>query len=78
MIKIIEPGTKTVAECNSCGCKFSYEKEDIQSRPHKTPDGCARQVLQNFQNYLSIMYCAHSVERILRLFQLKCREHKEE
>lgn len=41
MIKIIEPGTKTVAECNSCGCKFSYEKEDIQSRPHKTPDGCA-------------------------------------
>lgn len=39
MIKIIEPGTKTVAECNSCGCKFSYEKEDIQSRPHKTPDG---------------------------------------
>lgn len=30
MIKIIEPGTKTVAECNSCGCKFSYEKEDIQ------------------------------------------------
>lgn len=41
MIKIIEPGTKTVAECNSCGCKFSYGKEDIQSRPHKTPDRCA-------------------------------------
>lgn len=39
MIKIIEPGTKTVAECNSCGCKFSYEKEDIQSRPYKVPDG---------------------------------------
>lgn len=41
MIKIIEPGTKNVAECNSCGCKFSYEKQDIQSRPHKTPDRCA-------------------------------------
>jgi hypothetical protein len=41
MIKIIEPGTKTVAECNRCGCKFSYEKEDIQSRPHKMHDGCA-------------------------------------
>lgn len=39
MIKIIEPGTKTVAECNSCGCKFSYEREDVQCRPYKVPDG---------------------------------------
>lgn len=29
MIKIIEPGTKQIAICNDCGCKFSYEKEDI-------------------------------------------------
>lgn len=29
MIKIIEYGTKTITTCNSCGCKFSYEKEDI-------------------------------------------------
>lgn len=39
MIKIIEHGTRTVAECCHCGCKFSYEKEDIQSRPYKVADG---------------------------------------
>ena len=30
MIKIIEPGTRTVTICKYCGCKFSYEKEDIK------------------------------------------------
>lgn len=29
MIKIIEPGTRTITECAECGCKFSYENEDI-------------------------------------------------
>lgn len=76
MIKIIEPGTKTVAECNSCGCKFSYEKEDIQSRPHKTPDGCAPSITKLPKLFEYYVLCP-SAERILRLFQLKCREHKE-
>ena len=31
MIKIIEPGTRTVTSCEYCGCKFSYEKEDIET-----------------------------------------------
>ena len=30
MIKIIEPGTRTIAKCTECGCKFSYENEDIE------------------------------------------------
>ena len=30
MIKIIEPGTRTVTKCTECGCKFSYEDEDIE------------------------------------------------
>ena len=30
MIKIIEPGTRTITECTECGCKFSYENEDIE------------------------------------------------
>lgn len=30
MIKIIEPGTRTVTECTECGCKLSYENEDIE------------------------------------------------
>ena len=31
MIKIIEPGTRTITKCAECGCKFSYEKEDIET-----------------------------------------------
>ena len=30
MTEIIEPGTKKVVKCNHCGCKFSYEQEDIK------------------------------------------------
>ena len=30
MIKIIEPGTRTVTSCEYCGCKFSYGNEDIE------------------------------------------------
>lgn len=30
MIKVIERGTKTIGECENCGCRFSYEKEDIK------------------------------------------------
>lgn len=29
MIKIIKPGTRRKAECNECGCVFSYEEEDL-------------------------------------------------
>lgn len=30
MIKIIERGTKTIGECENCGCRFSYEQDDIR------------------------------------------------
>ena len=30
MIKIIEPGTRTITKCAECGCKFSYENDDIE------------------------------------------------
>ena len=30
MIKIIEPGAKTIGECENCGCRFSYEEEDVK------------------------------------------------
>ena len=30
MIKIIEPGTRRIIKCTECGCKFSYENEDIE------------------------------------------------
>ena len=30
MIKILEPGTKKITRCESCGCKFSYDIEDVK------------------------------------------------
>jgi uncharacterized protein with PIN domain len=30
MIKIIQYGTKQVRVCNTCGCKFTFDKEDVQ------------------------------------------------
>ena len=30
MIKIIEPGTRKIIKCTECGCKFSYENDDIE------------------------------------------------
>jgi peptide subunit release factor 1 (eRF1) len=31
MIQIIKPGTKKITKCESCGCQFSYEEEDIKT-----------------------------------------------
>lgn len=53
MIKIIEYGTKTITTCNSCGCKFSYEKEDI--------------VYENIDNYkalIAYINCPQCGERV--------------
>ena len=33
MIKIIEHGTRKIAKCSNCGCKFSYEEEDVIRGP---------------------------------------------
>lgn len=30
MVEIIKRGTKQIKICKQCGCKFSYEVEDIQ------------------------------------------------
>ena len=30
MINVIKLGTKTICECENCGCRFSYEKKDIE------------------------------------------------
>ena len=60
MIKIIEPGTRTVTECHNCGCKFSYEREDIQSRPYKVVDGVVRGITKLpifFESYVTCPQC---------------------
>lgn len=30
MIEVIRHGTKKVVDCAKCGCRFSYEEEDIR------------------------------------------------
>ena len=34
MIKIIKEGTRKIAKCSNCRCKFSYEEEDINMFPN--------------------------------------------
>lgn len=59
MIKIIEPGTRTTTECANCGCKFSYEKEDIQSRPYKSP-GILRMPIF-LESYVTCPQCGENI-----------------
>ena len=33
MIRIIRTGTRKKAECDACGCEFTYEKEDVKETP---------------------------------------------
>jgi DNA-directed RNA polymerase subunit RPC12/RpoP len=42
MIKIITPGTRKTISCDTCGCVFSYEKEDEQTdnRRYETYIAC--------------------------------------
>jgi hypothetical protein len=34
MIEIIKKGPKDVTTCPKCGCKFSYEEEDVKSEDY--------------------------------------------
>lgn len=48
MIEIIEHGTKQVTKCKVCGCKFSYEAEDITSnsiRSYVTCPQCKEEIV---------------------------------
>lgn len=48
MIEIIEHGTKQVTKCKVCGCKFSYEAEDITSnsiRSYVTCPQCKEEII---------------------------------
>ena len=56
MIKIIEPGTRTVTKCAECGCKFSYENEDIEvSGPHSMDK------LQTRKSYIVCPQCGKEI-----------------
>ena len=42
MIEILKRGTKQVATCRECGCKFSFEDEDIKRRTAKIAMDCSK------------------------------------
>lgn len=56
MIKIIEPGTRTVTSCEYCGCKLSYEKEDIREDKLYAMDQ-----LQTIKSYIECPQCHKSI-----------------
>ena len=56
MIKIIKPGTITVTSCEYCGCKLSYEKEDIKVSGLYSMDQ-----LQTRKSYIECPQCHKSI-----------------
>lgn len=40
MIKVIKYGTRAIGECENCGCRFSYEEENIKETNKKTYIEC--------------------------------------
>lgn len=56
MIKIIEPGTRTVTSCEYCGCRFSYENEDI-----KVSGLCSIEQLQTRKSYIECPQCGKEI-----------------
>ena len=55
MIEIIERGTKQIERCVNCGCKFSYEQEDIQRKSNNGPH------MSIIQNYIVCPQCGKEI-----------------
>ena len=59
MIEIIEPGTRTVTECQYCGCRFSYEEEDIESSHYVFQDG--KRSPEFLDDYVNCPQCSRRI-----------------
>ncbi len=53
MIEIIEYGTKKIAKCRMCGCKFSYEQEDL-----------VHEDIDNYKGYKICLKCPQCNEEV--------------
>lgn len=53
MIEIIKLGTKKKIVCDHCGCKFSFEKEDVQ---HEDTD--------NYKGFMEYVKCPQCGEKV--------------
>lgn len=54
MIEIIKRGTKHITECKQCGCKFSYESEDIQE-----------ECVDGYKRYRKYVQCPQCNEKVV-------------
>ena len=52
MIEIISKGTKSIVICNNCGCKFSFEHEDVVN---------TKTELNGFKEYVPCPQCNKEV-----------------
>lgn len=64
MVKIIKEGTRKITTCENCGCKFSYEAEDVKSEstPHKVDADYSFDVIfRNEKFYVICPQCSNKV-----------------
>lgn len=64
MIKIIKEGTRDIRECESCGCLFSFDAEDISvdqriKRYIKCPQCENKIILEQIKTYVNCSNCEH-------------------
>lgn len=57
MIKIIKPGTKKTAECENCGCLFSYEPDDVCKERRCINDS----PLKSYKTYICCPQCDQKI-----------------
>lgn len=54
MIKIIKRGTKHITVCPECGCKFSYEDEDVVNED-----------ADNYKGFREYVICPQCNEKVI-------------
>lgn len=62
MIKIIKQGTRRKAECNECGCVFSYEEEDLTKYGIISPENKMNQIFSRTECLIKCPQCGYKWE----------------
>lgn len=58
MIEIIKKGTKQIITCKQCGCKFSFENEDLK---YLGQDGFHTGIKQGYKKYVICPQCENEI-----------------
>lgn len=62
MIEIIKRGTKHIAVCTECGCKFSYEDEDVIN---ENRNECACDIYNTTKAYIAYINCPQCNKKVI-------------